>query len=208
MPIRVAIVEDDPRVRACLTALLEGSDGFECIAVWNSAEEALTRLPEMDADVVLMDIVLPSMSGIECVRRLKALSPGLLVLMLTSYDDDDLLYGSLAAGANGYLLKQMQPTELLDAITEAVRGGAPLAPSVARQLVASFHPKLPPVLGWIDGLSQREQQILDYLTRGYYYKEIAELLGLSFETVHSYVRHIHTKLNGRGNPETFTGEDA
>lgn len=206
MPIRVAIVEDDARVRACLAALLEGSDGFECIACVSSAEEALGLLPAMDTDVVLMDVLLPAMSGIECLRRLKAISPGLVVLMLTSYDDEDLVYGSLAAGANGYLLKHLQPAELLDSIAEAVHGGAPLSPSIAHSLVTAFHPKWP-FLGWIEGLSQREHQILDYLRRGYYYKEIAERLGLSFETVHSYVRHIHTKLNTRPDTSADKGDE-
>ncbi len=200
LPITVVVVEDDARVRESLAALVSSASGLNCTGVYSSAEEALREIPGESPDVVLMDIHLGGMSGIDCVRRLKSLDPGRLVVMLTAYDDEDLIFQALKAGASGYLLKQTPPNDLLTAIVDAHHGGAPMSSNIARKVIRSFH-------GSDRGqdvsarLTSREKEILDYLSKGYQYKEIADLLGVSYGTVHSHTKGIYSKLHVRSRHE-------
>ncbi|HKI70996.1 MAG TPA: response regulator transcription factor [Verrucomicrobiae bacterium] len=199
MPVKVSIVEDNDRVRESLTSLIEGAPGFRCVGAHRSAEAALKLVPEEKPDVVLMDIHLPRLCGIDCVRKLKAIEPHLLVLMLTAYEDDDLIFQALKAGANGYLVKQTPPSEILAAIEEVHEGGAPMSSNIARKVIQSFHsagPNEP-----TETLSPREREILDLLARGYTNKEIADLLSIAFQTVHTHVRNIYGKLHVRSRTE-------
>ena len=199
MPVKVSIVEDNDRVRESLASLIEGEGGFRCVGAHRSAEAALKLIPEEKPNVVLMDIHLPRLCGIDCVRKLKATEPDLLVLMLTAYEDDDLIFQALKAGANGYLVKQTPPSEILAAIQEVHEGGAPMSSNIARKVIQSFHsagPNEP-----TETLSPREREILDLLARGYTNKEIADLLSIAFQTVHTHVRNIYSKLHVRSRTE-------
>ena len=191
--IRVSIVEDDARVRASLARLIDGAGRFRCVSQHESAERAIAELPAVHPEVVLMDINLPGMSGVDCVRRLKALLPGTQVVMLTVYEDTDLIFAALAAGATGYLLKRTPPDELLDGIRDVHRGGSPMTGHIARKVVQSFRDA---DRGGTreDALSPREREVLDHLAQGYLYKEIAARLAISYDTVHTYVRRIYEKL--------------
>jgi DNA-binding NarL/FixJ family response regulator len=191
--IRVSVVEDDARVRASLARLIDGAAAFRCVSQHESAEQAIDELPAVGPDVVLMDINLPGLSGVECVRRLKTLVPDVQVVMLTVYEDTDLIFAALAAGASGYLLKRTPPDELLGGIRDVYRGGSPMTSHIARKVVRSF---LEVENGPTDegALSPREREVLDHLAQGYLYKEIAGRLAISYETVHTYVRRIYEKL--------------
>lgn len=194
MPIRVSIVEDDRRVRESLAILISGDENFQCVSTHGTAEEALADLPQARPDVVLMDINLPRMSGIECVRKLKAQLPKLQILMLTMYDDDEKVFQSLVAGASGYLVKRTSPAELLKAIGEVHGGASPMSGKIARTVVEYFQ-KLQNVTSQQEYLSKREEDILDLLVKGYRYKEIADALSISFETVRSHLKNIYEKLH-------------
>ena len=189
--IRVSIVEDDARVRASMARLIDGADRFACVSQHESGERAIADLPAVRPDVVLMDINLPGMSGVECVRRLRALVPSVQVVMLTVYEDTDLIFAALAAGATGYLLKRTPPDELLGGIWDVHRGGSPMTGHIARKVVQSFREA---DAGEEDALSPREREVLDHLAQGYLYKEIAARLAISYDTVHTYVRRIYEKL--------------
>jgi DNA-binding NarL/FixJ family response regulator len=200
MPIGVSIVEDDARIRESLSVLLNGAQDIRCVSSHASGEEALGQLPQKKPDVVLMDINLPTMSGIECVRQLKQLLPGVQVLMLTMYEDEDLVFQALMAGASGYLVKRTSPAELLSAIEDVHSGASPMSGRIARTVVEYFH-KLKHVAPSQDNLSKREQEILDLLVKGYRYKEIADALSISFETVRSHLKNIYDKLHVRSRTE-------
>jgi len=200
MPVKVSIVEDNDRVRESLASLIEGARGFRCVGAHRSAEAALKLIPEEKPNVVLMDIHLPRLCGIDCVRKLKATEPDLLVLMLTAYEDDDLIFQALKAGANGYLVKQTPPSEILAAIQEVHEGGAPMSSNIARKVIQSFH-SVGPSESSTETLSPREREILDLLARGYTNKEIADLLSIAFQTVHTHVRNIYSKLHVRSRTE-------
>jgi DNA-binding NarL/FixJ family response regulator len=189
--IRVSIVEDDARVRASMARLIDGADRFTCVSQHESGERAIAELPGVRPDVVLMDINLPGMSGVECVRRLRALVPAVQVVMLTVYEDTDLIFAALAAGATGYLLKRTPPDELLGGIWDVHRGGSPMTGHIARKVVQSFRDA---DAGEEDALSPREREVLAHLAQGYLYKEIAARLAISYDTVHTYVRRIYEKL--------------
>ena len=197
MIIRVSIVEDDVRVRSNLARLIDRSEGFRCLSQHPSAENALEELPYAMPDVVLMDINLPGMNGVECVWRLKDLLPKTQIIMLTVYEKTEHIFDALAAGATGYLLKQTPPSELLAAIRDVHRGGSPMTSHIARKVVASFKQARPPSEPDSEALTSREQQILDFLTKGYLYKEIAEALSIRYDTVHAHVRNIYEKLHVR-----------
>ncbi len=199
MPISVSIVEDSEKLRGTLARVLNRADGFRCVSDYASAEEALKDLPGVKPDVVLMDINLPGMNGVECVRQLKQLLPGTQVMMLTVYEDTENIFNALAAGANGYMLKRTASKELLEAIREVHRGGSPMTMHIARKVVQSFQ-KAPPAQP-AENLSEREQQVLDLLSEGLMYKEIADKLQISYETVHTYIRRIYEKLQVRTRTE-------
>ena len=200
MPITVSIVEDNDQLRATLARVLNRADGFKCISHYGSAEAALEALPKDRPAVVLMDINLPGINGVECVRQLKPILPETLVIMLTVYEDTENIFNALAAGAAGYLLKRTSSAELLAAIQEGVRGGSPMTTHIARKVVQSF--QRPTAASQpTENLSQREQEVLDCLSQGFLYKEIAEKLGISYETVHTYIRRIYEKLQVRTRTE-------
>ncbi len=159
MAIHVSIVEDNDRVRESLASLIDGAKGFRCAGAYCTAETALRLIPREKPDVVLMDIHLGQIGGIECVRKLKALDPEQLVVMLTAYEDDDLIFQALKAGANGYLLKQSTPADLLAAIKEVHEGGAPMSSNIARKVIQSFHQNKP-TGSRMENLSPREREIL------------------------------------------------
>lgn len=192
--IRVAVVEDDAAVRGGLEVLINNSDSCRCIAAFSNAEEALVRLPALQPDVVLMDIQLPGLSGIDCIRRLKELQPKLQIMMLTVFEDHDRIFQSLQAGASGYLLKQTPPEKLLEAIAELRQGGAPMSMQIARRVVEVFQQKSPDPAK-AAGLSPREREIIALLGKGFLYKEIAAQLGLSVETIRTHIHNIYEKLH-------------
>ena len=201
----VALVEDDSRVRESLCVLIEGAAGFKCVGAYPNATAALEEIPKLLPSVVLMDINLPGVSGVQCVRRLKLASPELLVIMLTVNEGDDMIFQALQAGANGYLLKRTPPGQILEAISEVHRGGAPMSSSIARKVIQSFHQDAPrPRTGLPLAditLTPRERTILELLTKGFLYKEIAAELTIQFETVHTHVRSIYQKLHVRSRSE-------
>jgi DNA-binding NarL/FixJ family response regulator len=202
MPITVSIVEDNDKLRATLARVLNRAEGFKCMSDHASAEDALQALPQVRPEVVLMDINLPGMNGVECVRQLKAANPQIQVMMLTVYEDTDNIFEALAAGANGYLLKRTPTPELLAAIQEVQQGGSPMTMHIARKVVQSFQ-RAPAAAANPnpENLSEREQQVLDLLSQGLMYKEIAEKLAISYETVHTYIRRIYEKLQVRTRTE-------
>lgn len=198
--IRVVLVEDDPTVREGLRMLLNGSPGFRCAAAYGSGEEALRNLEGVNAQVVLMDIHLPGISGIECVVQLKERYPSLSIIMLTVFEDNEAIFTSLAAGATGYLLKKTPPARLLEAITEVYNGGSPMSGQIARKVVETFQKK-PSSASPAANLSKREEEILSCLAKGYMYKEIAGQLNISVETVRTHLRNIYEKLHVRTRTE-------
>jgi DNA-binding NarL/FixJ family response regulator len=200
MTIRVSIVEDNDQLRGTLARVISRAEGFQCAGHYPTAEAALEAILREAPEVVLMDINLPGMNGVECVRKLKQLAPGIQVVMLTVYEDTDNIFNALAAGASGYLLKRTPSAELLAAIREVHRGGSPMTTHIARKVVQSFH-RAGPSPQATENLSQREQEVLDCLAKGFLYKEIADTLGISFETVHTYIRRIYEKLQVRSRTE-------
>src|SRR3984957_20056577 len=200
MPIQVSIVEDNDQLRGTLARLLNKAEGFACLSQYADAEAALDGWPKNRPQVVLMDINLPGMNGVECVRRLKQAAPETQVVMLTAYEDTENIFNALAAGANGYLLKRAPRAELLDALREVCRGGSPMTTHIARKVVQSFQ-KAGVSPQPTENLSTREQEVLDCLSQGFLYKEIAEKLGISYETVHTYIRRIYEKLQVRTRTE-------
>jgi len=193
MPITICIVEDDAGFRNGLLRLLARTPDFHCLGSYPSAEAALQVIPEITPNVVLMDLNLPGMNGVDCVRKLKSLMPQIQIVMLTVYEDPDQIYNALSAGAMGYLLKQTPPAELLDAIRDVHSGGAPMSGQIARKVVQSFQGI--PVADEAEGLSAREREVLDYLAQGFLIKEIGEKLGIGFDTVRTYIRRIYEKLH-------------
>jgi RNA polymerase sigma factor (sigma-70 family) len=200
MPIAVSIVEDNDKLRGTLAQVLNRADGFHCVSDYGSAEDALKDLPQVRPDVVLMDINLPGMNGVECVRQLKQLLPQTQVMMLTVYEDTENIFNALTAGASGYMLKRTSSPELLEAIQEVSRGGSPMTMHIARKVVQSFQ-KTAAMAAATENLSEREQQVLDLLSQGLMYKEIADKLEISYETVHTYIRRIYEKLQVRTRTE-------
>jgi DNA-binding NarL/FixJ family response regulator len=200
MAINVSIVEDNDQLRGTLARVIGRAEGFKCVSQYGSAESALEGLPKDRPDVVLMDINLPGINGVECVRKLKETAPSIQPVMLTVYEDTDNIFAALAAGAAGYLLKRTKSAELLEAIREVQRGGSPMTTHIARKVTQSFI-KAGPSPQASENLSQREQEVLDCLSQGFLYKEIAEKLGISYETVHTYIRRIYEKLQVRTRTE-------
>jgi DNA-binding NarL/FixJ family response regulator len=204
MPTTISIVEDNDKLRGTLAKVLDRAEGFKCVSDYGSAEDALADLPRVKPNVVLMDINLPGMNGVECVRKLKVLLPATQVMMLTVYEDTDNIFNALAAGASGYMLKRTPAKELIEAIHEVLRGGSPMTTHIARKVVLSFQKTAVASAKAADELSElaeREQQVLDLLSQGLIYKEIAEKLAISYETVHTYIRRIYEKLQVRTRTE-------
>ncbi len=191
--IEVAIVEDDDRVRTSLARLLARADGLRCVSQHADAEDALATLPGLEPDVVLMDIKLPRMSGVECVAQLKPVLPTTQFIMLTVYQDNDLIFRALAAGATGYLLKRTRGPQLGAAIRDVHRGGSPMSNDIARKVVQFFRQEARPAVP-SDTLTPREQEVLTLLSKGFLYREIADELAIGYDTVHAHVRKIYEKL--------------
>lgn len=196
--IRVCLVEDHRATRETFAKLLGLAPGIECVGTCGDGIEAIGRIPGLRPDVVLMDINLPGKSGIECVMELKRALPETEFVMLTTYDDTDLIFDALRAGACGYLLKRSAPEELVRAIQDTMRGGSPMSMEIARRVVSHFHrPDGPPA----GALTAREREILELLAKGLAYKEIADRLNLSPHTIHNRLRGIYRKLQVKSGPE-------
>jgi len=205
MPTTVSIVEDNEQLRGTLARMISRAEGFQHLGDYGTAEAALEAIPQQPPNVVLMDINLPGMNGVECVRKLKQLVPGTQVVMLTAYEDTENIFNSLAAGAAGYLLKRSKSAEILEAIRDVQNGGSPMTTHIARKVVQSFQATAAAAAATrvepSEELSPREQEVLDLLSQGFMYKEIADKLGISFETVRTYIRRIYEKLHVRTRTE-------
>lgn len=198
----VAVVEDNTGLRRSLERLLQRAPGLHCVGAWVDGETALARFTESPPDVVLMDINLPGMSGIECTAHLKRLYPRVQVIMVTVYEDTDSIFRALKAGACGYLLKRAAATEILEAIAEVRHGGAPMTSEIARRVVEAFQSP-PPAEADAAVLSSREQEILGLLSQGFSNKEIADKLGIAYQTVKVHLKHIYEKLHVRSRTEAL-----
>jgi DNA-binding NarL/FixJ family response regulator len=200
MSIAVSIVEDNPGTRESLVELLTRAPGLRCAGAHPSGEDALRKIEDEKPDVVLMDINLPGMSGIECVARVKQRLPKTQILMLTTYREGDLIFDSLRAGASGYLLKNMAPSELWQAVQQVHDGGSPMSMHIARKVV-SFFQQIRENANEIATLTKREQEILGLLAKGFLYKEIADQLGISLSTVRAHLHTVYEKLHVQSRTE-------
>lgn len=194
MRIKVSIIEDEREISEGMTFLINCSETMQCISTHPTAEEALKQLPLLQPNVVLMDIKLPQMSGIDCVRKLKRVLPQVQIIMLTMYEDSDLVFNSIMAGASGYLVKRTPPAKVLEAIQEISNGESPMSGRIARMMVEHFR-HMKRAAPELENLSKREQEVLELLAKGYRYKEIADKLAMGFDTVRSHLRSIYDKLH-------------
>lgn len=191
--IRVVLIEDQRDVREGLKLLINGSPGFECLVAYRSVEDALAEIDPIDApDLILTDIGLPGLSGIEGIKLFREQLPQTAILALTVYENNDKIFNALCAGATGYLLKNTPPARLLEALKEAVTGGSPMSPEVARRVVTLFR-EFQPVSASYD-LTPQERQLLKLLVEGHHKKTAADVMGISFHTVSFHLRHIYEKL--------------
>jgi DNA-binding NarL/FixJ family response regulator len=198
--ITLSIVDDDKLLRESIATFINGSPEVRCVSAYGSGAVALEKLPADKPDVVLMDINMPGMDGIECVEKLKARMPDMQIIMLTVYEDTDKIFKALSAGANGYLLKRVEPSKLLEAIGDVYAGGSAMSSSIAPKVVASFQRPPPPAAPEAH-LSPREQAVLECLTRGLTYKAIADQLGISIETIRTHLKRVYQKLHVRSRTE-------
>ena len=198
--ITVAIVEDNNDIREAMRVLINGSEGFSCMRVFSNADEAVIELPKSHYDIIIMDIQLPGISGIECVIALKDRIPKSQFMMVTVFEDDNNIFDALKAGATGYILKRTSPAQILEAIRELHKGGSPMSPEIARRVVASLQKKKN---SNIEILTDREKQILDLLAKGFLYKEIAAELDISYETVKKHIQNIYEKLQVQNKVEAL-----
>ncbi len=199
-PVTIAIVEDSPGLRRNLQTIVERAEGFQCIGSFEDGEQAVAALPALRPKVVLMDINLPGMNGVQCVERLSLELPDTHMIMITVYDDTDAIFNSLAAGAGGYLLKPVRSAQLIAAIKEILAGGAPMSSNIARRVIQTFRKPAPPtsVAAAPDGMTQlsaRENDVLELLVKGLLQKEIANQLGISYWTVQTHIARIYEKLH-------------
>jgi DNA-binding NarL/FixJ family response regulator len=192
-PIKVAIVEDQRNIRECMAILIDGTEGFVCSGSFRSMEEAIDKIPHILPNVVLADIGLPGMDGIKGVRILKERMPQLLILMITVYNDDDRIFDAICAGAAGYLLKKTPPAKLIESLKEAVQGGAPMSPEIARRVIELFREHRPSERENYN-LTPHETRLLKLFVQGHNYKTAAAELGVSFNTINFHVRNIYSKL--------------
>lgn len=198
--ISVAVVEDVKGTRDGLVTLLNRASGLKCIGAFATGEDALGEMPALQPDVVLMDINLPGMNGIKCVAQLKQSLPNTQMLMLTSYEDSELIFESLQVGASGYLMKNMDPEEIVQAVEQVHAGGSPMSMQIARKVVNHFRQIKKPA-SEVEQLTKREHEILALLAKGYLYKEIADQLGISLHTVRGHVHLVYEKLHVQSRTE-------
>jgi DNA-binding NarL/FixJ family response regulator len=198
--VTVAIIEDDAEVRSILVRWVNSAPGFSCVGDHGSAESALARMAAEKPDIVLVDINLPGLNGVECVSRLTVILPSTQFIMLTVYEDSEHIFEALAAGAIGYLLKRTRREELIGALEQIKAGGSPMTGYIARKVVQAFRSQ------WKEtpetrSLSAREREVLELLTRGHLYKEVCEILGITMSTVNTHARRIYEKLHVRSRAE-------
>jgi DNA-binding NarL/FixJ family response regulator len=203
----VVVVEDNRGLREQLVAILRSAPDIKCIGAFATGEEAIAKIPAQNPDVVLMDIGLPGMSGIDCVAQLKKLNSAPQIIMVTVYEDSDRIFKALKAGANGYLVKSSPPDELLDAVRDVDTGGAPMSSHIACKVVEHFHVQEPHHHEEGD-ISPRERQVLTLLASGFIYKEIGDQLGISMETVRTHVKNICLKMHVRNRVEAVAKHQA
>jgi DNA-binding NarL/FixJ family response regulator len=198
MPIRVAIFEDNKLIRESLSLLVQGTPGLELAAAYPDCNNLLQRLENSKPQVVLMDISMPGMSGVEAVKVLKEQFPDIIVVMQTVFDDDEKVFEAICSGASGYLLKDTQPALIMQAIHDAYNGGAPMSPSIARKALSLFQKYLAPMAATRQPdyqLTNREKEILQHLVNGNSYKQIAAMCNISFDTVRTHIRNVYEKLH-------------
>ena len=199
--ISVAIVEDNQEIRESLKAVIDSSEDVHCASAFSNAEDASDQLPLIRPDVVLMDIGLPGMSGIDCIRNIRGSLPGTQILMFTVFEDDQQIFDALKRGANGYLLKRTPPDRILMAIQEVMDGGSPMSPGIARKVVSFFNSgDTSPSEGL---LTKREMEVLTLLSNGFLYKEIAEKLTIAVGTVKRHLHGIYEKLHVQNKTEAI-----
>jgi|SRR5882724_3322573 len=206
-PESVMIVGDNDRFRKRLLQALKSKPDIKCLGAYVSAEEALPQILEKKPDVVLMDIKLPGMSGIQCVTLIKKAAPEIQIIMVTLYEDSEHIFRALKAGASGYLVKSSPPEQLIEAIRDAYQGGAPMSGHIARKVVQHFH-LLEPSVQETNHLSPRECEVLNLLAMGFIYKEIGKKLGIGAETVRTYVKHICQKMHVRSRIEAVAARQS
>lgn len=195
MAVTVALIEDNAAVRVTMLDILGDAPNCSFVGAFSSGEEALVEIPKLKPKVVLMDISLPGMDGVECVRQLARVMELPQIIMLTVHEDPDYIFNSLAAGASGYLLKPVRAAELLGAVQDVFAGGAPMTSSIARKVVQSFKQFTTAAKTETEKLSPRELEVLDYLVKGFSYKETASEIGISYSTVHTHIERIYKKLH-------------
>jgi len=202
--INVSIVEDDAKLRGTLERYLSAQPGFRCVSVYPSAEAALAGIPKVNPQVVLMDINLPGINGIECFARLRQKMPGLKIIMLTVFEEGEQVFNALSAGAFGYLVKSSRPAKILEAIREVHAGGSPMSGNIARKVVQTLHAQAAAQAksrAETDTLSAREVEVLQALSKGHTYKQIAADLGIGLGTVRTYIQRIYEKLHVHSHTE-------
>lgn len=198
--IAVSIVEDIKEIRESLKQLLQTSDGFLCLSTYSNAEDALNNLPDVNPDIVLMDINLPGMNGIECIKKIKSIAPQIQFMMFTIYEDGEQVFEALTAGASGYLLKKTPKEKILEALQELHEGGSPMSAHIARKVVRYFqHSKEENKND--ASLSSREKEVLELLAKGFLYKEIGDQLNIATGTVRQHIHKIYEKLHVQNRTE-------
>jgi len=202
MEIQVIIVEDDPEIRDWLVDVLNSAAGIRCVVSYPDAESCILNYKNFSPDIVIMDIHLPGINGIECIKKIKPLNPGVQFIMFTVFEDDEKVFDSLCAGASGYILKNTSPQRLVSAIRELHKGGSPMSSSIARKVINSFQ-KPQSISNTFNRLTPREKELLDLLAKGYRYKEIADMLSISIETVRTHIRNIYDKLQVQSRTEAL-----
>lgn len=201
MELKIGIIEDEKQIRENVLALINESEGFSCDYAFDNAEDAIKAIPELQLDVVLVDIHLPGKSGIECIAELKPICKGTQFIIFTSFEDTESVFNSLKVGATGYLTKTTQPSKILDALVDVYKGGSPMSSQIARKIVSSFH--VHEKNEELEKLTAREKEILNLLSKGYRYKEIANEIFLSTETVRTHIRNIYIKLQVNSRTEAL-----
>ncbi|MBN2174030.1 MAG: response regulator transcription factor [Bacteroidales bacterium] len=202
MEIQVLIVEDDHEIREWMIGVIAAAPGIACIGAYACAESCIKNYDTLEPDVVIMDIHMPGMNGIECIKKIKPIKPAVQFIMFTVFEDDDKVFESLCAGASGYILKNTTPEKLVESIKDLHNGGSPMTSTIARKVIHSFRQPASS-LSEYNKLSVREKELLELLAKGYRYKEIAEKLFISVETVRTHIRNIYEKLQVQSRTEAL-----